>query len=369
LAYWLAQYGFKPTLLERAAAPRPGGQAIDVRGVALNVLHGMGLLQDARNLHTQMKGASIIDSQGKELWRTEGMTFTGGAFDKKDIEILRDDLAGLLLDKARPGTELIYNDSVTTLTEDKDGVAVTFEKGAARRFDLVVGADGLHSPLRRMVFGEESQYLTSMGMALAVYSTTNHLGLKNWQLAYRQGKENCLIYTARDNTQLRIGFGFDASLADEHVGDIPAQKSLLVHRFRNLRWEIPKLLHHVWSAQDFYMGIVAQVRMPHCTRGRIALVGDAGYCPSPFSGQGTSLALVGAYLLAYELAQSPGDHAGAFTRYEDKLRPFVEMNQAVAHLAKTDGVINKELAQSQLIQALDAAKNGIDLQGLAARAA
>lgn len=186
LAYWLARHGFQPTLLERAPAPRPGGQAVDVRGKALEVLRGMGLLEAARNLRTQMRGVSILDADGKEVWRSDKMTFTGGVFAKHDIEILRDNLARILLDKVRNDSELIYNDCITALREDDHGIRVTFEKSPPRRFDLVIGADGLHSNVRSMVFGDEEQFLIPLDYLLAVYSVPNYLGLQDWQIAYRK---------------------------------------------------------------------------------------------------------------------------------------------------------------------------------------
>lgn len=364
LAYWLARHGFQPTLLERALAPRPGGQAVDVRGVALEVLRGMGLLEAARNLRTQMKGASILDADGKEVWRSDKMTFTGGVFARHDIEILRDDLARILLDKARTDSELIYGDCVTALREDDHGIEVTFEKNPPRRFDLVIGADGLHSNVRSMVFGDEKQFLIPLDYLLAVYSVPNYLGLQDWQIAYRNGGEGCLVYTARNNTELRVGFGLVTNLADEHPGNISAQKQLLAQRFSHFEWEIPRLLEAMWTAPDFYLGAVAQIRMTHYTKGRVALVGDAGYCPSLFSGQGSSLAIVGAYVLAHELARSPHSHATAFASYEARMRGYIEMNQMIAHLARTEEIISEHAAESKVLKALDAAKNGIVLEGL-----
>lgn len=357
LAYWLARRGLRPTLLERAPAPIPGGHAVDVRGAALEVLQEMDLLQAACARRTQMKGVSILDAAGLETWRSESMTFTGGAFDTGDIEILRDDLAEVLRGGLGEQVELVYGDSVTSLAEDAGGVTVSFAKAPPRRFDLVIGADGLQSNIRDLTFGEKSQFLVPLGVALAVWSAPNTLGLQNWQYSYGEMPNNCLVYTVRDNAELRVCVGLAADLAETRQGDIAGQKALVVEKCAGFGWKVPQLLDAMWTARDFYLGAVAQVRMPHWTKGRTALVGDAGYCPSPFSGQGTSLALVGAYVLAQELARRPDDHVAAFTRYEARMRPFVEMNQALAALSQDD-----LSPGAQVYAAMETAKHGIVLE-------
>jgi 2-polyprenyl-6-methoxyphenol hydroxylase-like FAD-dependent oxidoreductase len=361
LAYWLARHGFEPTLLERAPAPRPGGHAVDIRGVALQVVQAMGLADAAHDLRTRMKGVSKLDHEGREVWRSETMTFTGGRFDNDDIEILRDDLAGILLGRLGGEVETIFGDTVTGLAEDAEGIVVSFAKQAPRRFDLVVGADGLRSNIRDLAFGDEGRFLHPLGVALGVWSAPNILGLADWQVSYGEMPDNCLVYPVRGNRELRVCVGMAAGLAEECGGDVGAQKALVAERFGQLGWEIPRLLEAMRSAPDFYLGAVAQVRMDRWTKGRVALAGDAGYCPSPFSGQGTSLALVGAYVLACELARSPADHAAAFARYEAKMRPYVEANQALVALSQ-EGLSEG----AEVFKVMETAKNAITLDGLPA---
>jgi 2-polyprenyl-6-methoxyphenol hydroxylase-like FAD-dependent oxidoreductase len=359
LAFWLARHGFRPTLVERAPAPRPGGHAVDVRGAALDVLRGMDLLDAARARRTEMKGVSVLDREGNETWRSDTMTFTGGAFDNDDVEILRDDLAALVLGRLGADVELIFGDSIASLAEDDDGVLVSFEKAPPRRFDLVVGADGLHSKVRDLAFGDEAQFLAPLGVALAVWTAPNFLGLENWQLSFGEAPTNCLIYTARAGAELRVCVGLEAGPAEERRGDLAGQKALVAERYAGAGWHVPRLIEAMHAAPDFYLGVVAQVRMERWTKGRVALVGDAGYCPSPYSGQGTSLALVGAYVLAEELARARGDHVTAFARYDARMRPYVDMNQALVELSR-------DLAPgADIYQALEAAKNGIVLEELA----
>jgi 2-polyprenyl-6-methoxyphenol hydroxylase-like FAD-dependent oxidoreductase len=363
LAWWLKHYGFQPTLVERSPQPRPGGHAIDVRGAALDVLRAMGLEAAARERRTEMTGISVLDADGAEVWRSEEMTISGGGFGAASVEILRDDMSDILLSALPKTVEAIYGDSAVALDEDDRGVAVRFETAPARRFDLVVGADGIGSNIRRQAFGLGRDCLHSFGRVLAPYSAPNHLGLKNWQVSYEVGAERCLIYTARGNRELRVCFAFLAEL-DDVPPDRAGQIALVRERCGHWGWETPQLLEAMDSSPDFYLGPMAQVRAPYWTRGRFALVGDAAYCPSPLTGQGTSLALVGAYVLASELARTPADHASAFARYEAKMRPFVSKNQAIADLSLDERFADPDYYAGLLEPALQEAQDAIELDGL-----
>jgi 2-polyprenyl-6-methoxyphenol hydroxylase-like FAD-dependent oxidoreductase len=259
--------------------------------------------------------------------------------------------------------ETIYGDSVALLAEDTAGVTVSFEKSHPRRFDLVVGADGIGSNIRGLSFGSNPEWFRSFGTALAPFSTPNFLGLNDWQLVFELGEERCLIYTARDNGELRVCFAFGAEF-DEVPSDRPAQMALVRRRCGDWGWEVPRLLDAMETAPDFYLGATAQVRMDRWSQGRIALVGDSGYCPSPFTGQGTSVALVGAYVLAYELARSPTDYTAAFDRYEAKLRPFVAQNQALADVTLGGPLSDAEYYAEVVEPATREAQYAIKLEGL-----
>jgi 2-polyprenyl-6-methoxyphenol hydroxylase-like FAD-dependent oxidoreductase len=358
LAYWLKRNGFVPTLVERAPKPRPGGQAIDIRGKALDVVERMGLLDPARAKRTQMKGVSLQDEFGREIWRSEEKTFTGGRFDNDDVELLRDDLSNLLLGNIGD-CEMIFDESIVALTDGPDGVEVQFRSGPTRIFDLVLGADGVHSNVRKLVFGPEEPFLKPLGVGLAIFSTENYLCLKDWQVSFRDETRGFgyLIYPVRDNTELRVNIGIGAGLAEDRYGDSEAQKALVAEKSAGWGWEVPNFIERMWQSTDFYFGALAQSVMDRWSKGRIGLAGDAGYCPSPFSGQGTSLALVGAYVLAQELGRNPSDHTKAFAVYETRMRPYVLKNQA---LAWRDRGAPEEEAEAMMQEA----KNGIDLDKL-----
>lgn len=362
LAWWLVEQGHDVTIVERSRGPRPGGQAIDVRGRALEVIERMGLLDGLEALRTRMKGMSAVAADGSELWHTEEMTYSGGALDSGDVELLRDDLAALLLGPVADRIELAYSDSITALDEEADGITASFAKTPPRRFDLIVGADGIHSNVRRLAFGDEAPFIHPLGHGLAIFTTPNIIGLEDWQISYEAGDANCLIYTVRANRELRACFTFPATLADEQDGDVAAQKAMLREKVAGLGWEVPRFLAEMDAAPDFYFGTMAQIRMPHWTKGRVALVGDAGYCPSPFTGQGTSLAIVGAYVLAQEIGRAPADHATAFARYEARMRPFVAKNQAIVEVS-TSVDLSDDVQRDHVLSVIAEAKNAILLDG------
>jgi 2-polyprenyl-6-methoxyphenol hydroxylase-like FAD-dependent oxidoreductase len=355
LAYRLCKAGFTVTIVERAPAPRPGGQAIDIRGPALTVIEGMGLLDRVRALRTRLKGMSMLDIDGREIERTEERTMSGGRFDSGDIEILRDDLAELLLKASHSETEYLYDDSIEALEERNGAVSVAFMRSPSRVFDLVIGADGLHSNVRRLAFGDEHGLLRPLGVGLAIYTAPNILNLQDWQLAYRDDTSGYVIYPARDNSELRVNLGFAMGLDEYPRGDMRAQKALITQRAGHLRGDIPRLLRCMQDVPDLYFGPLAQVRMPQWSKGRVCLVGDAGYCPSPFTGQGTSLALIGAFVLGRELQQNGKDHAVAFRRYEERMRPFVSVNQDMVSVERKTHIPD---------DVFDHAKNAIVLDDL-----
>ncbi|WP_455569505.1 FAD-dependent monooxygenase [Streptomyces violascens] len=330
LAHWLRRGGFAPTVVERAPGVRPGGQAVDIRGVALDVVERMGLLGPVRAAATRMRGMSILDADGNELDRSTEATFSSGRLNSGDVELLREDLIGMLGQLAQEQAEFIYGDRITALDQDEHGVRVGFEHGASRTFDLVVGADGLHSAVRGLAFGPEADFLHHLGSHLAIFSAENFLGLDNWQLWQRDGDAGYGIYPVRGNSELRVAFGFASGPFDPANRNPEALKREVAERMGALRWETPRLLKALWAAPDFYSDAMAQIRLDRWSRGRAVLLGDAGYCASPLSGQGTSLALVGAYVLADALGRTGGEHRAAFAEYQARLRPFVEANQALA---------------------------------------
>ncbi|MGW1894714.1 FAD-dependent monooxygenase [Streptomyces sp. NPDC002004] len=335
LAYWLNRYGFDVTVVERAAGLRPGGQAIDVRGPGLEVAERMGVLEAIRRRSTDLRGMSTVDHDGKELSRTTEYTASGGLIDSPDVEILRDDLAQILFAAGNNEIEYLFDDSISALEQDDHEVRVVFGSGTARTFDLVIGADGVHSNTRRLVFGPEENYLRHLGSYLGVWSAPNLLGLDRWEVAYHMRDTDlwgAMVMSVRDNTEARVFIGIESDQPPAQFlpRDITEQKRLVARAYADASWEMPRLLKEMWDAPDFHLDSVAQIHMDSWSRGRVALLGDAGYCASPASGQGTTMAMAAAYVLAGELRAAAGDHHTAFATYEQELRAFVAANQEVA---------------------------------------
>ncbi|RKG96636.1 hypothetical protein D7X32_35375 [Corallococcus carmarthensis] len=334
IACWLARYGFGVTVVERAPHLRPGGQALDVRGPALKVAERMGILATLRERNTRLTGFSQVDADGKETFRSEERTLTGGRFESPDIEIMRDDLCRVLLDAVDPRVEYLFGDSIASLTQDTSGVDVTFERAAPRRFELVVGADGLHSRVRKLAFGPEEQFLRRLGNSyVAVFGMPNFLGLERWEVMYQDERANvgAMVMALRKDAPARAYVGFTAAEPIEYAPrDIEAQKRLLAERLSGAGWVLPRILEHMMTAPDFHFDSISQIRMDGWSRGRIVLVGDAGYSVALASGQGTTVAMVGAYVLAGELATHKADLANGITSYENDLRDYVIRNQDIA---------------------------------------
>jgi 2-polyprenyl-6-methoxyphenol hydroxylase-like FAD-dependent oxidoreductase len=352
LAYWLRRYGLRPTVLERARAMRDGGQAVDIRGAAIEVAERMGIADELRRERTGTRGMSYVSSTGKRL---ASMNAAFGVVDEQDVEIVRGDLTRILHEATRDDVEYIFGDSVTGISERADAVEVTFERAPARAFGLVVGADGLHSNVRALAFGDESQFVRHLGLYLAIFTIPNDLGLDHWQLIYAAPGKSVTITSARENTEARAIFFFASPALAYDYRDTRQQQEILAGAFGAEHWEVPRLLTAMPGAPDFYFDSVSQIRMDSWSAGRVTLTGDAAYCPSPLSGQGTSLALAGAYVLAGELRAASGDHVVAFARYQQRMSGFAEQNQqiALANVKRfTPGTRPQIWLQNQAIKAL-----------------
>ena len=320
LTYWLRRHGFRPTVVERAPQLRGGGYAVDFRGRAhLSVLDRMGILDQIRDQQTHLATITSVGADGRPTARLPAEIFAG------DVEILRGDLGRILYEATRDGTEYLFGEEITSLAEHADGVRVTFEGAAPRTFDLVIGADGLHSAVRRLAFGAEGSPVSDLGLYVSIFTVANSFGLTRAGQLYSVPGRTAAVFSARQPGQAVAQFFFCAPEISYDYCDTGQQQQILARAFAGVGWHVPELLSQLPAAPDS----VSQVRLDRWSAGRVALIGDAGYAAGP-GGNGTGTAVVAAYVLAGELAAADGDYRAAFARYEQRLRPYVAKGQKQA---------------------------------------
>ncbi|MEU7869237.1 FAD-dependent monooxygenase [Dactylosporangium sp. NPDC049140] len=313
LAFWLSRQGCDVTVVERAPALRFGGQAVDFKGAThRTVLERMGLLDDVLARQTGGHDQTIVDANGKALAVIPG-EFTGG-----EIEITRGDLSALLYDKTAARCEYVFGDSVTSLTEVGEKVHVTFANGAPRTFDIVVGADGIHSNVRRLAFGPEADYVKFLGYYYAL------VGLSADGDAVMYNEPGRMVALGGPKSPAFFVFRSPELRYDRY--DPEAAKAVIRTAYRGGKWRIPELLELLDGADDVYLDSISRSEVPAYAKGRVVLLGDAAY-GNTLGGFGTGLAVVGAYVLAGELKAAGGDHRAAFAAYEAGFRGYAKVSK------------------------------------------
>ncbi|GIH10867.1 FAD-dependent oxidoreductase [Rhizocola hellebori] len=323
LAHWLARYGFRPTVVERAPRLRVGGNGVDLRDHAVDVAERMGIMPQVRAAAADVQGMNFVDADNRTIARLDIQE--PGA-----VEIMRGDLVGLLYGATQSGVDYLFGDAIRHLEQDDDGVTVAFEHAATARFDLVVGADGMHSTVRRLAFGPHSRYVRHRGHYFAFADTDAALGQDRWMTMYNVPGKMAGIYRSGNHSQAKAYFLFRSEVLSYDHRDVEQHKRLVRDVFAGENsWRVKDLLAAALADPDFYFDALSQVQMDSWSTGRVALVGDAAWCASPASGAGAELAIVGAYRLAGELTAAGGDHRLAFPRYRDSHRELVAKKQQI----------------------------------------
>ena len=328
LAYWLSVYRIKSTLVECAPQLRTGGFVIDFWGSGFDVAERMGLLADIRRDGYDIKELRLVNARGRRVGGFDVDIFRAAAHGRY-VSIPRGDLAKIIYRKIDGRSETIFGESITGIQQQADGVQVTFEHAAPRRFDIVVGADGLHSTVRKLAFGNETRFEKFLGYSVAAFEAAG----------YRPRDEDVYVSCSVPGRQVgraslrndRTLFLFVFADAPGAVpGDRQSQKTMLRSLYGELGWECPQILAAMESCSELYYDRVSQIRMDTWSQGRVVLVGDAAFCPSLLAGQGSALAMLAAYVLAGELGRANGPVEQAFQRYEQFLHKFIFNKQVAA---------------------------------------
>jgi len=322
LAYWLNRYGFDVTLVERSAELRLGGQNIDVKGPALEIVQKMNLENKIRGKNTTEIGIRFVNVKNEiigEFPQDSALSMT------QELEILRGDLVKIVYDHVKDDVKYIFGDFITGLDQHPDHISVQFSSGNAQDFDLVISAEGIGSNTRKIAFGDEVKF-----KYLGVY--TAYLTIKKTETDSRWARwcntVGGIVFVLRpDNygtTRASVTFlspemGYEKLSTDE-------KKAVLIGKIKGVGWEAERLIKEIQDSEDFYFERVSQVKASKWSNGRVCLTGDAAYCATPIAGKGVDLSMSGAYILAGELSQTD-DHEQAFLAYENRMRAYVESSQ------------------------------------------
>ncbi|WP_028980694.1 FAD-dependent monooxygenase [Sporocytophaga myxococcoides] len=327
-AYWMNKIGYKVTVVEIANAPRTNGAAIDFRGKAIDSISRMSVFEQLKSnrLNVEMiefknavdvtVGSISLKSENNELPNDE-------------IEIERDKFISILFDELKDDVEFIFNNSIIALTESKDDIKVTFKTGSQEAFDLVFGCDGIHSGVRKIWFGNESEYSHFLEAYFSI-TIVNKLLIKEKTMQMFNVPDKAITLNAYNNKTDIIFCFFSENEIPYDYRDVEQQRKIISRQFDDQSWRTQELLHEMMNAQNFYFDKFCQIKMSSWTKGRVALVGDAGYCASPAAGMGASLSICGATTLADALQKYSGNFELAFQDYNKKLRTFIEEVQATA---------------------------------------
>lgn len=325
VALQLVRAGADVTVVERARQQRDGGQAVGLRGSSPRIAERMGLMPGIDRHRLHVRGMVDVDGRGREILRT---SFHDGTGPLTDIEITRGDLNQVLLEaiSASGGvTDYRYGDHVVSLEQDDTGVEVAFDSGSSGRFDLVIAADGVRSAVRRMVFGPEEQFVRYLGGYMSFFTMpTPESWEPGWMMAHAVPNASIALRPDSDPAACNVMITLRAAADPALRGDVAAQQRFIRRMLAGAGWLAPAALETMSTAADFVFDELVRLDPPSLSKGRVVLLGDSGFCGSPMTGRGTAMAIVGAYVLAGELAAAPGDLGSALSRYEATMIPFLQ---------------------------------------------
>jgi 2-polyprenyl-6-methoxyphenol hydroxylase-like FAD-dependent oxidoreductase len=318
LAFWLDRFGFSTTIVERADSLRLGGQNVDIKGAAQKVVQLMGIEDEIIAADTGELGVRFVNKDNitkAELPKGESNLGTS------ELEILRGDLVKILYNHTKNNVEYIFGNQITELNEFKDGVKVTFKNGEIRDFDLVICADGIRSRTRYLIFGDEP-IVRPVGLYISYFTIPKTASDSRWARWYNGTNSRVIVMRPDNEGTTRASFSFLSEPKGYEKLSTFEQKEILKQKFSDAGWEATRVLSALENNTDIYFDAISQVIAPRWSNGRCAMTGDAAFCPSPLTGMGVSLSVLGAYILAGELSKH-SDHQQAFAEYEKVFRPYV----------------------------------------------
>jgi len=323
-AYWMHKMGYEVSVVEIGSSLKMGGTPVDIKDETVDIVKRMGLFEQIK--------ANRVGPEKWEFKNADDVTEHSVALEKlpdNEFEIERDLLLNMLYNLIKNDVKFIFNNSITALHENEDHVEVTFKDGTHDTFALLFGCDGIHSAVRRIWFGHEAEYNHFLGQYFAIAITNKLLVEQGAYQFYSEPNKGVSLYAYNKKTDIIFTFRPEKEIAYD-FRDQEQQKEIISAQFKDTAWRTKELLSELLHAKSFYFDKFCQVKMPSWTKGRVALVGDAGYCASPAAGMGGSLAIIGATALADALQKHKGNIELAFAAYNKGLRPFIEEVQAGA---------------------------------------
>lgn len=327
-AWWMNRLGYAVTVVEMASDLRRGGTPVNIREGVIEVVQRMGLLERIKSQSLPPRPVFFLDEEGLPLQQQQ-LQDKANEEPEEDYEIERDALLELLFEEVKQHAEFVFADSISMLTESAEQVDVTLASGRKQSFSLVFGCDGTHSTVRRLCFGEEDAFVIFLKNYFSLTIVPRLLIEENTSEMFSVPGKTVMLNTYNGKTDIAFCFSsaeeipYDRRKQDE-------QKRMIRRYFEGGRWRVTELLEEMMSSDSFYFDKLCQVHMNSWTMGRVALVGDAGYCPSPAAGMGGSVAILGAAALGEAFEKHPDDFAAAFQEYNEKFRPVIEGIQAQA---------------------------------------
>jgi 2-polyprenyl-6-methoxyphenol hydroxylase-like FAD-dependent oxidoreductase len=329
MAYWMNHYGYKVTVVELGPAPRLGGSPIDVRGDSLDIAKRMNILKAIKAAKLQTKGLQFMNADNKQ----EGVMLVeeiGAIRPGDDTEIRRDDLVNILYSVARNNVIYKFNNQISAIEQDDNKVTVTFKDKATEDFDFVIGADGIHSGVRKLAFGAEEQFAHFLNFYFSILPVDKSLGELNYCQMYNTPNTMAAVYYYNSGIADAILTFKTGEKITYDFKDIEAQKKIVIKAFEGIGWKVPQLIDEIKKSKNFYLSQGCQIKMPNWTNGRVALIGDAGYAPAFPTGMGSTLAILGATTLADAMAENE-DYKIAFKKYNETFRPVVNQMQETVY--------------------------------------